>query len=121
MNQWKDFAAQVHSYESEPVIAWRLSGVLTNSKESYAFLDDLRAQLHPQARAVILNLERVEHVTSAGVGIIAAAFTSTAGAKERLVLCGLQQQVEKVLRLVNLLSVVKSFGTEDEALTGLRG
>jgi anti-anti-sigma factor len=118
---WKEFEAKAHAYESEPVIVWRLSGLLTNSKESYAFLEDLRSQLRPEPRSVILNVEKVDHITSAGVGIIAAAFTSATKAGAKLVLCALPKQVETVLSVVHLLSVVKPFATEEEALVGLRG
>ena len=97
MSEWKDFEALVHSYESEPVIAWRLSGLLTNSKESYAFLEDLRTRLRREPHSVILNLEKLDHITSAGIGIIAAAFTSASSAKSRLVICALPKQVETVV------------------------
>lgn len=121
MGGWKDFEAQVHVYEPEPVIVWRLSGVLTNSGESYAFLEDLRTRLRREPCSAILNLEKLDHITSAGVGIIAAAFTSACRAESRLVLCALPKQVEIVLNLVKLSSVVTSFRTEEEALAGLRG
>jgi anti-anti-sigma factor len=120
MGEWKDFGAQTHAYEGESVIAWRLSGVLTNSKESYAFLEDLRTRLRQEPCSVILNLEKLDHLTSAGVGIIAAAFTSAAHAKSRLVICAMPRQVEAVLNLVKLLSVVNSFATEEEARADLR-
>jgi stage II sporulation protein AA (anti-sigma F factor antagonist) len=120
MAGWNDFAVHMHPYEDEPVIAFRMSGALTNSKESYEFLDELRALLRREPRSVILNLGKVEHITSAGVGIVAAAFTSAVNAQSKLVICDLPKQVETVLNLVNLTSVVPHYGTEEQALAGLR-
>ncbi len=121
MGGWKPFEARLHFYEDAPVLAWRLSGVLTGSKESYEFLEALRARLRSEPRPVILDLERVEHITSAGVGIVAAAYTSAKNTGVALVLTGLPAQVETVLKLVNFLTVIRHFGSEKEALEHLRG
>ena len=119
MGGWKGFEAGLHVDEAEPVLAWRLSGVLTSSKESYDFLETLRARLRSEPRPVILNLDKVEHITSAGVGIVAAAYTSATNAGVRLVLASLPVQVKTILNLVNLLAVIEHFGTEKEALDRL--
>jgi len=120
MGGWRAFEARLHFYEDEPVLAWRLSGVLTSSKESYEFLEALRARLRSEPRPVVLDLAQVEHITSAGVGIIAAAFTSAKNAGVKLVLTSLPAQVKTVLQLVNFLSVIEHFGSEQEALNRLR-
>ena len=120
MSGWKGLGVQRHLYEAEPVAVWRLSGLLTNSKESYALLEELRALLRAEPRSVILNLKELDHITSAGVGIVAAAYTSAVNADRRLVLAALPPQVETVLNLVKLLSVIPHFATEDEALAHLR-
>jgi anti-anti-sigma factor len=119
MDGWKGFEARLHVHEGEPVLVWRLSGVLTSSKGSYDFLETLRARLQSEPRSVILDLEKVEHITSAGVGIVAAAYTSATNAGVKLVLTALPAQVETVLNLVNFLAVIEHFGTENEALDRL--
>jgi anti-sigma B factor antagonist len=121
MAGWKGFEARLHFYEVEPVLAWRLAGVMTSSKESYDFLETLRARLRLEPRPVILDFENVEHITSAGVGIVAAAYTSATNAGVKLVLTALPAQVETVLNLVNFLSVIEHFGSEKEALARLHG
>jgi anti-anti-sigma factor len=120
MSGWKNLEVHLHVFEVEPVLAWHLSGLLTNTKESYAFLEELRARLRTDPRAVILNLEKLEHITSAGVGIVAAAYTSAANAGVKLVIAAPPRQVEIVLNLVKLLSVIPNFASEEEALTYLR-
>lgn len=120
MDGWKGFEARLHFFEDAPVLAWRLSGVLTSSKEAYEFLETLRARLRTDPRSVILDLGKVEHITSAGVGIVAAAFTSATNVGAKLVLTGLPAQVKTVLNLVNFLAVIEHFGTEKEALDRLR-
>ena len=90
-------------------------------KEGYAFLDDLRAQLRERPGAVIINLSRVEHVTSAGVGVLAAAYTSAVNAGARLILAAIPKQAEAVLGILRLLSVIEHDATEDGALDRIAG
>lgn len=117
----KDFRAECHERHEPDLLVWRLSGTLSNTRESYALLDDLRARLKGKARPVVLDLAKVEFITSAGVGIIAAAYTSAVHAGVRLALAAVPRQAEMVLRVVNLLAVVPSFATEEEAVASIGG
>ncbi len=117
----KDFRAECHERHDPEVIVWRLSGTLSSTKESYALLDDLRARLKGRSRPVVLDLAKLEFISSAGVGIIAAAYTSAVHAGVRLALAAVPKQAEMVLKVVNLTAVVACYATEDEAVAALGG
>jgi anti-anti-sigma factor len=119
MTQWKNLQVERHDRVEPRVTIWRLSGLLTSGKEGYAFLDDLREALRERPGPVLINLERVEHVTSAGVGVLAAAYTSAANAKTRLMLAAIPRQAHTVLSILNLLAIIEHAETEEEAVAKL--
>ncbi len=119
MSHWKEFRAEHHGRSEPDVDVWRLSGALTNSKESYDFLEAVRAGMRERPRPVVLNLEKVDHATSAGIGIIAAAYTSAVNAGARLVLAALPKQVRTVLNILNLLSIIEHAESEEQAIERL--
>jgi len=112
----------VRDEEQAPgVLVYRLSGLLTSSHETYEFLEDLRRRLREEAPRAVLNLEGLERITSGGVGIIAACYTSAVNAGGRLVLAAVPKPVETILNIVHLLNVIESFPTEREALQATAG
>lgn len=94
---------------------YRLSGVLGESSYSFEFSDTLRAALKEGPPLVILNLQDLEYITSAGVGVIASSYTSAKNAGRNLVLACVPTKVRRVLDICGLLDVVQAFETEDEA------
>ena len=55
---------------------YRLRGVLGESTYSFDFLEELRRQVKDGPERIVLNLADLEYITSSGVGIVAAAYTS---------------------------------------------
>jgi anti-anti-sigma factor len=100
------------------VRVYRLSGVLTDSEESYAFLANAREETSADPRPLLLDLEGVEHVTSAGVGIIAAIYKSASNADQPIALAGLSRKNEIILEVVQLLRYIVVFDDERAALEG---
>ena len=116
MSNWPQFTVELAEHKAPEAIIYRLSGVLTNSRESYEFLENLQHRMRAKPGLAVLNLERLERITSAGVGIIAACYTSSMNAHGRLVLVSIPKQVETVLNVVCLLKVIEHHRTEEEAL-----
>jgi anti-anti-sigma factor len=119
MGHWKNLEIERHDRAEPRATVWRFTGALTGGKEGYAFLDELRAQIRERPGGVVINLSRVEHITSAGVGVLAAAYTSAVNAGARMMLASVPKQVEAVLSIVNLLSVIEHDPTEEGALSRL--
>ncbi len=99
-------------------LIYRLRGVLGESTYSYDFSDDMRKSIKDGPDLVILNLEKLEYITSAGVGVIAAGYTSAQRADKRLLLCCVPPKVRRVLEICGILDVVRACDTEADALEG---
>lgn len=58
-------------------------------------------------------------MTSAGVGILAAAYTSSVNAGVRLVLAAIPRQARAVLEVLNMLAVIEHDESEEAAIARL--
>lgn len=119
MTNWNKLEVERIEHRDPDAVIYRLSGVLTSSHECYEFLEDVQNSVRHAKKNVILVLKDVERITSAGVGILAACFTSTSNAEGKLVLADIPKPVELVLNVVRLLTVVEHHATEEEALSRL--
>ena len=83
-------------------IIYRLEGALTDSKESYDFLEALKGDAKGGRPSALVNLEKVERITSSGVGILCACFTSVLAAGGGLHLAGVSKRNRTLLQAVGL-------------------
>jgi len=95
---------------------YRLRGVLTDSDESYAFLARARDDMRTDPRPLLLDLGAVEHVTSAGVGIVLAVYKSAAGAGRAIALAALSRRNEMILEIAQVPRFIAAFHDERTAL-----
>lgn len=65
---------------------------------------------------VLLNLTEVPIIDSMGIGEIVRAFTKVRGVGGVLKLVGVTDRVYGALRITQLLDLIESFNTEDEAV-----
>jgi anti-anti-sigma factor len=119
---WAKFEATRSPHEGDGIVVYRLHGNLTDSREAYHFYEEFRKAVKevPGLRYVIFSLEEIDHVTSAGVGILAACFTSVANCGGTLCLSGLSSRARAVLEIVGLLKVIEQRDSEEELLSELR-
>ncbi len=96
----------------------RLSGVLGETQASYGFLDEMRKDMGTLPPTIVISLHGVERMTSPGVGVIAATFTSAQNAGKRLVLVAVPKVHLRVLEVAGLTAVIPVKATEAEALAG---
>ncbi len=101
---------------SEDMVLFRLRGRLTGTKESYDFLEDVRDAVRDGRINVVINAEKLERVSSPGVGVIAACFTSVMNAKGSLALTQVSKQLQTLLEIVCLWDLLGHYASEDEAL-----
>ena len=116
MSSWKKLEARWVERDDPAVTVYHLSGTLTGSSESYAFLDELRKRVRKGHTRVVLNLEAVEAMTSEGVGILAAGYTSVMNATGRMCLAQVPERSRVLLGVVGLLAVIGECATEEEAV-----
>jgi anti-anti-sigma factor len=110
-----------HESRSPEATIYRLTGYLTNSPASYEILEEVRRHVRKHPVPIVLNLEQVDHVTSTGIGILAACYTTVVNAGQRFGLACVPKRVHAILDVVKFLDVVPSYSTEDAAVLGLTG
>ncbi len=116
MTDWDKLHVERMEHAPSGAIVMRLSGVLDSGPECYAFLDQVQAMAHARAERIVIHLENVTRLASAGVGILASCFTSVTNAGGKLCLCAIPPRAALVLGVVRFLDVVPSASTEEEAI-----
>ena len=101
--------------EEPKAVIYHLKGSLIDSRECYDLLEDVREEIRTGYKDFVLDLEGVRRVTSAGVGLLAACYTSVTRAEGRLHVSGVSTETRMLLELVNLWSYIKDFDTAEEA------
>ncbi|MBN2170811.1 MAG: STAS domain-containing protein [Candidatus Krumholzibacteriota bacterium] len=105
--------------EEPKAVIFRLKGSLIDSRECYDLLEDVRGEIRAGYRDFVLDLTGVKRLTSAGVGLLAACYTSITRVQGRLHVSGVSTETRMLLELVNLWSYIKDFDTAEEALASL--
>jgi anti-sigma B factor antagonist len=67
-------------------------------------------------RKVLLNLEEITYLDSAGIGLIACKYVTLRRHSGDLKLCNLRARTVEVLSITRLLTVFESFESEEAAL-----
>lgn len=116
MSKWDKLHVERADRPQVGAIVFRLSGGLDSSPESYAFLESVQEAARAGSVRIVINLAQVNVMTSAGVGILAACFTSVTNAGGRMCLAGATGRASVILNVVRMLDVVSSAPTEDEAV-----
>ncbi|MBC8366523.1 STAS domain-containing protein [bacterium] len=114
MSVWEKLEWETIFPENKGVILLRLSGALGGSRESYALLDEVRDNLRGDHKKIVFNLENVERMTSAGVGILCAIFTSIANTDGKMYLVGVTERNKTLLDIVGLWDQLAHFSSESD-------
>jgi len=103
------------------LLIYRLSGDLTDRRECYDFLEELRGECQDGCPYVVINLEQVGFISSSGVGILAATFTSAKNAGGRVCIVGVSERGRTLLEIGGLWTVIDHHAPESEALEAAKG
>ena len=114
MSVWANLEWERVVPENPSTVLLRLSGALTSTPESYAFLEEVRSDAGKDITHVVVNLEKVERITSAGVGILCAAYSSMKGHDGELILVGLSERNQVLIKAVGLWDQIKHFDGEGD-------
>jgi anti-sigma B factor antagonist len=93
-----------------------LSGKITLGEGDVLLKDKLYSLLNQCRKDVLLNLENVQYVDSAGLGAIVAAYTTMTRDGGSLKLANITKKMQDLLSITKLLTVFETFDSEDEAL-----
>jgi anti-anti-sigma factor len=82
----------------------------------HEFLKKMRPE---SAKALILDMSRVEFIDSAGVGAVVQLFVHRRGLKQKFALASLRQQGRAVIEVCGLLKLIPCYATVAEARENL--
>lgn len=80
----------------------------------------LTAAIDNKGPMVILNCEKLDYVSSAGIGVLAGATKRCRDQQGDLRLCGVSEKVKKIINLVGLQSMLRMYEGERGAILSFR-
>ncbi len=111
-------ALEITRREVNDVYILELSGRLALGDESTGFRTSVEELLSSGATKIVINLEHVHYVDSAGLGALIEAHRKTKAKGGRLKICNLGPKFKQALELARLLSIFEACSTEAAALAG---
>ena len=80
------------------------------------WLEDVEKRIEEQPRNAVLNLSRVDFISSRGMGIIFHLHKKLSSVGKRLILAELQEQVAEAMDIGGITDVIEAFDTEEAAI-----
>jgi len=93
-----------------------LRGKLTLGDGDELLKDKINSLIQQGRKSILLNLEAVPYIDSAGLGEIVRTYTTVSRQGGKLKLVHLTKRITDLLMITKLLTVFETFDTESEAL-----
>lgn len=92
---------------------------LVNSANAAAFEADLMAQVDKGEHRIVLDLARLDYISSAGLRVVLLLAKKLKQSGGALILCDIQPNVREVFEISGFLSILKVCATRAEAVAAL--
>ncbi len=93
-----------------------LKGKITLGEGDEALKDKINSLTLQNRRQILLNLEGVPYIDSAGLGEVVRTYTTVSRQGGQLKLVNLTKRIEDLLSITKLLTVFETFDNEADAL-----
>jgi anti-sigma B factor antagonist len=93
-----------------------LKGKITLGEGDEALRDHISGLLQKGNKKILLNLEGVPYIDSAGLGEVVRTYTTVSRQGGQLKLVNLTKRITDLLMITKLLTVFETFDTEKDAL-----
>ncbi|MBN2381649.1 STAS domain-containing protein [bacterium] len=93
-----------------------LSGKITIGEGDEALRNIITEVLDRGKRKLLLNLENVKYMDSAGIGELIRCYTTVTNKGGKLKLLKLTKKIKDLLTITKLISIFEDFAQEEEAL-----
>ena len=103
------------------VVVFDVSGRIVAGDEVKSLRESIRELLMRGEKDIILNLQDVPYIDSAGIGELVRAFVAIKREQGSLQLLKPTRKVREVLEIVKLTTVFRIFDTEANALAAFNG
>ena len=107
---------QIEEREVGDVLILDLSGKLTIGEGDELLKDKVNSLIQQGRRKLVLNLEGVPYVDSAGLGEIVRTLMTVSRQGGKLKLVHLTKRIEDLLSITKLLTVFETYDSEQEAV-----
>ena len=98
-----------------------LKGKMTLGEGDELLKDKINSLLAAGKKKLLLNLEGVPYIDSAGLGEVVRTYTTVSRQGGSLKLLNLTKRIEDLLSITKLLTVFETFDTEAEAINSFAG
>jgi anti-sigma B factor antagonist len=109
-------ALKMTQREVDGVSVVALDGRIVLGEESNALREKVKSLIASGKKKIILNMDNVTFIDSAGLGTLVAAHHSARSQGASLKLCHLGSKFQEVLQITKLLTVFDVYKTETEAV-----
>ena len=104
------------SHDVDRVSVVALDGRIVLGEESTILREKLKGLIAAGKQKMVLNMDNVTYIDSAGLGTLIAAHVSAKNKGASVRLCHLGKKFHEVLQITKLLTVFEVFNTEAEAV-----
>ncbi len=109
-------ALKMTSREVDGVTVVALDGRIVLGEESNALREKIKSMVAEGKKKVVLNMDGVTFIDSAGLGTLVAAHHSAKAQGASLRLCHLGTKFQEVLQITKLMTIFDVYNTEAEAV-----
>ena len=113
-------ALKMTNREVDGVSVVALDGRIVLGEESNALREKVKSLLAEGRKKIILNMDGVTFIDSAGLGTLVAAHHSAKSQGASLRLCHLGSKFQEVLQITKLLTVFDVYDDESKAVAALK-
>jgi anti-sigma B factor antagonist len=110
-------ALKMTNREVDGVAVVALDGRIVLGEESNALREKVKSLMAEGKKKVVLNMDNITFIDSAGLGTLVAAHHSVKTQGASLRLCHLGSKFQEVLQITKLLTVFDVYNTEAEAVS----
>ncbi len=107
---------QIEERTAGDVTILDLQGKLTLGDGDELLRDKINSLVHQDRKKIILNLENVPYIDSAGLGEVVRTYTTVSRQSGSLKLLNLTKRIQDLLSITKLLTVFEVFDSESEAI-----
>ena len=100
----------------EGVTILDLKGKMTLGEGDELLKDKINSLVHQGRKKLVLNLEAVPYIDSAGLGEIVRTYTTVSRQGGKLKLLNLTKRIQDLLAITKLLTVFETYESEPEAV-----
>jgi anti-sigma B factor antagonist len=118
--QTEEIVMQIEERSVGDVTVLDLKGKMTLGEGDELLKDKINSLIHQGQRKLLLNLEGVPYIDSAGLGEIVRTYTTVSRQGGSLKLVNLTKRITDLLSITKLLTVFETFDSEKDAVASFQ-